>query len=155
MQWEIFRKIFYESREGNRIYLIGDPKQAIYAFRGADVYTYLDARKDICGDARPVPLDENFRSTERLIRAYNLLLDQQAAPPFFTDEQIRYDAPVRSGLPDLDAVDSEGTAHRADHHRAGGGGQVGQGDGRAVPPPGRAASSPGRSGCSWEAGGSS
>ena len=40
VQWEILRRAFH--RHGTLI-LIGDPKQAIYAFRGADVYSYLDA----------------------------------------------------------------------------------------------------------------
>ena len=40
IQWEILRRAF--AGHGNVI-LIGDPKQAIYAFRGADVYSYLDA----------------------------------------------------------------------------------------------------------------
>ena len=106
-QWDIFKKIFYESSAGNRIYLIGDPKQAIYGFRGADVYTYLEARKDICKKAAPIRLEENFRSTGSLIRAYNLLLDQNARQPFFSGE-IKYEYPVKSGLKEMQALDSSG-----------------------------------------------
>ena len=46
LQWKIFRRIFVEG-EKNPIYLIGDPKQAIYSFRGADVFTYLAARDEL------------------------------------------------------------------------------------------------------------
>ena len=45
IQWEIFRTIFDE-RAAAPLYLVGDPKQAIYGFRGADVATYV-------GPARP------------------------------------------------------------------------------------------------------
>jgi exodeoxyribonuclease V beta subunit len=50
VQWQIFRKIFLcenKNRMQNLLFLIGDPKQAIYAFRGADVYAYLDARQEM------------------------------------------------------------------------------------------------------------
>ncbi len=43
MQWDIVRRAFGSG--GVTLVLIGDPKQAIYAFRGADVYAYLDAAK--------------------------------------------------------------------------------------------------------------
>ncbi len=49
--------------------MIGDPKQAIYAFRGADIHTYLAARGD-ASDA-PYTLGKNYRSTEALVRAVN------------------------------------------------------------------------------------
>ena len=55
VQWKIFRKVFFESGGANPLFLIGDPKQAIYAFRGADVEAYLAARKEIldAGGTRP------------------------------------------------------------------------------------------------------
>ena len=43
IQWEILRRAFVDDGAGGTLVLIGDPKQAIYAFRGADVYAYLDA----------------------------------------------------------------------------------------------------------------
>ncbi|TDB04270.1 exodeoxyribonuclease V subunit beta [Halomonas marinisediminis] len=51
------------------ILLIGDPKQAIYAFRGADIHTYLQARRDTAG--RHVTLATNFRSAEAMVSAVN------------------------------------------------------------------------------------
>ena len=51
------------------ILLIGDPKQAIYAFRGADIHTYLQARRDTAG--RHVTLGTNFRSATAMVAAAN------------------------------------------------------------------------------------
>ena len=45
-QWNIFKNVFLESQD-HRLIVIGDPKQAIYSFRGADIFTYLQARKKI------------------------------------------------------------------------------------------------------------
>jgi exodeoxyribonuclease V beta subunit len=68
VQWRIVRRAFGEG--GITLVLIGDPKQAIYAFRGADVYAYLDAARS----ARERPtLDVNWRSDQRLIDAYDAL----------------------------------------------------------------------------------
>ena len=49
--------------------MIGDPKQAIYAFRGADIHTYLQARAATAG--RHYTLATNFRSTRAVVEAVN------------------------------------------------------------------------------------
>jgi exodeoxyribonuclease V beta subunit len=54
--------------------MIGDPKQAIYAFRGADIHTYLQARQDTAG--RHYTLGRNFRSSTALVDAVNRLFKQ-------------------------------------------------------------------------------
>jgi exodeoxyribonuclease V beta subunit len=96
------------------MFVIGDPKQAIYAFRGADVYTYIDACDAMMAGAteeRPcvtLRLEYNFRSTSSLIEGYNKILEQTAQQPFFTGESIRYDHPVRCGDEDQVAIDAEG-----------------------------------------------
>ena len=59
--------------------LIGDPKQAIYAFRGADIHTYLAARRDTTG--RHYTLDTNFRSTQSMVDAVNHCFGQAEARP--------------------------------------------------------------------------
>ncbi|HOX42180.1 MAG TPA: UvrD-helicase domain-containing protein [Myxococcota bacterium] len=51
VQWDIFRRLFADSPE-HRLVLIGDPKQAIYAFRGADVFVYRAAGEHTRADAR-------------------------------------------------------------------------------------------------------
>src|SRR5690606_11858213 len=42
-QWDIFRRVFAGPDGDAALFLIGDPKQAIYGFRGGDVHTYLQA----------------------------------------------------------------------------------------------------------------
>lgn len=80
VQYAILRRLFVET--GRALLLVGDPKQAIYKFRGADVYTYLGARAD--ADSR-FGLTVNRRSTPELLRAINTLFDR-AASPFLVDE---------------------------------------------------------------------
>jgi exodeoxyribonuclease V beta subunit len=102
LQWQIFERIFYESGGRNVFYLIGDPKQAIYGFRGADVGAYLEAARRVSGDdPDPLVLEHNYRSTENLVGAYNAIFDQQADPPFFDHDEITYDHPVDCGQPEL------------------------------------------------------
>lgn len=107
-QWAIFRKLFFDSEGRCLLYLIGDPKQAIYGFRGADVNTYLAARWTVLGSGGArVVIDRNFRSTADLIDGYNAILDQGASEPFFTGE-IRYDEPVACGNSKLAATGPDG-----------------------------------------------
>jgi exodeoxyribonuclease V beta subunit len=68
VQWDIMRRAFGEG-DGTLV-LIGDPKQAIYAFRGADVYAYLEAAE--AADARAT-LEINWRSDQGLIDAYDAM----------------------------------------------------------------------------------
>ncbi|HYR80324.1 MAG TPA: UvrD-helicase domain-containing protein, partial [Candidatus Dormibacteraeota bacterium] len=106
LQWKIFRRIFIEG-ERNFIHLIGDPKQAIYSFRGADVFTYLAARNELMArKATVVSLSANFRSTEKLIAAVNSILRQDEMPPFFTGD-IRYESPVTCGRQKSHTSDGE------------------------------------------------
>ncbi|MCU0615227.1 MAG: UvrD-helicase domain-containing protein, partial [Desulfobacterales bacterium] len=91
IQWQIFRKIFLrEHKNGlqNLLFLIGDPKQAIYAFRGADVYAYLEARKEMerlenKGAANCYRLTTNWRSEPALISLFNQLF---STPDWFASE---------------------------------------------------------------------
>ncbi len=69
VQWDIMRRAFGDG--GTTLVLIGDPKQAIYAFRGADVYAYLEAANR--ADKRAT-LEINWRSDQGLIDAYDALL---------------------------------------------------------------------------------
>src|SRR5581483_5888922 len=71
VQWDVVRRAF--GTGATTLVLIGDPKQAVYAFRGADVYAYLEAARLA---TTSYTLDENWRSDEDLIDAYNLLLDK-------------------------------------------------------------------------------
>jgi exodeoxyribonuclease V beta subunit len=68
VQWQILRSAFHGHRT---LVLIGDPKQAIYAFRGGDVVAYLAARED--ADAAAT-LGRSWRSDEPLLRGLDRLM---------------------------------------------------------------------------------
>ena len=106
IQWSIFRRIFTGSPATHALTVIGDPKQAIYGFRGADVHAYLDARHALVEQgAAHVVLDRNFRSTKDMVAAANLIFDQRAE--FFrSGSGIGYHDPVRCGRTDL-ALDND------------------------------------------------
>ena len=75
LQWEIFRAVFTpgpDEEPTHRLYLIGDPKQAIYAFRGANVHVYLRARQ---AADHAFTMTRNFRSDRSLIDGLNHLMD--------------------------------------------------------------------------------
>ncbi|WP_460890680.1 exodeoxyribonuclease V subunit beta, partial [Ramlibacter alkalitolerans] len=78
VQYEIFRTV-YQGHEDVALILIGDPKQAIYAFRGADIHTYLQARRDTAG--HHTTLGTNFRSTTDMVDAVNHLFLQAEQRP--------------------------------------------------------------------------
>jgi exodeoxyribonuclease V beta subunit len=63
--------------QDSAVVLIGDPKQAIYAFRGADIHTYLAARRDTAG--RHATLGTNFRSTQDMVEGVNRFFQQAEA----------------------------------------------------------------------------
>jgi len=75
VQWSIFRRVFLESSK-NRLFIIGDPKQAIYSFRGADIHTYYEAAETIQSltktDTACYQLPINRRSAPQLIKDSNL-----------------------------------------------------------------------------------
>ena len=89
--------------------MIGDPKQSIYGFRGADLATYAAARDEIAPDAAPVRLRRNFRSSPAMIDAANGVLDPEASTPFFSGDLV-YE-PALCGRPEL-ASDEEGVPVR-------------------------------------------
>src|SRR5579885_1378186 len=68
IQYAILRRIW--GGQGLPVFLVGDPKQAIYGFRGADVFAYLRARREAQG---PYPLDVTWRAAPRLVEALNAL----------------------------------------------------------------------------------
>lgn len=73
-QWFIFSSVF--AAPSQYLYLIGDPKQAIYKFRGADIYAYLDAQKQA---EHHFTLGKNWRSHPQLVEAVNSLLQREQA----------------------------------------------------------------------------
>ncbi|MCD8472486.1 UvrD-helicase domain-containing protein [Xylella taiwanensis] len=86
-QWRIFHHVFGDAALVHTagltpaLFLIGDPKQAIYGFRGGDVHTYLAAAARA---ERAPPLERNFRSRPVLLRAIQALYAQGGEDAFLT-----------------------------------------------------------------------
>ena len=97
-QWNIFKRIFssnvntIEEGPGPRqgfLLVVGDPKQAIYSFRGADIGTYLTAREEITGGKAESPykrtLGATYRSTPQMVQAFNAFF---SIPEWFGDMKV-------------------------------------------------------------------
>lgn len=90
-QYDIFRRIYTQEKK-NGLLMIGDPKQAIYSFRGADLFTYLKVKKQTPA-TKLFTLDTNYRSTDRMVGAINMLF---SGPNPFLQEGISHIA-LKSG----------------------------------------------------------
>jgi exodeoxyribonuclease V beta subunit len=86
-QWEIFNTLFGPKFATGEHFLlmVGDPKQSIYGFRGADVRTYCSAIK-LAKEILTLP--DNYRSSPRMVAAFNTLF---ARDGFFATKEITYD----------------------------------------------------------------
>jgi len=80
-QWRIFASTFSEKP----LILVGDPKQSIYAFRGADITAYRAARE--AADKRVFKLDTNYRSDTGLVEATEAFFTQNSEP-FAVDKEV-------------------------------------------------------------------
>ena len=85
VQFDIFRKIYADPTRP--LFMIGDPKQAIYSFRGADIFAYLKAAAEVEDDKR-FTLTNNWRSTPDLLAAFNAVFANDFKPFLF--EEIAY-----------------------------------------------------------------
>ncbi|MBV1877886.1 MAG: exodeoxyribonuclease V subunit beta [Pseudomonadales bacterium] len=102
IQFEIFSKI-YPDKSQHALFYIGDPKQAIYQFRGADIYTYINAKRQI--DDKIYSLATNWRSTLGLVDAVNQLFHQ---PNIFGDDKDIPFTPANS----FEALDAANTKEK-------------------------------------------
>ncbi len=82
VQYRIFERI-YLPEGGKSLSLIGDPKQAIYSFRGGDIFTYMRARR--LSAVRHCDLRTNWRAQPDLVRAVNTLFTRRPDPFIFGD----------------------------------------------------------------------
>lgn len=89
VQYRIFSTLFQHSgySSDTALFLIGDPKQAIYSFRGADVFAYLEAASNVTPERR-FTMGTNYRSDERLVAAVNALFLRHPRP--FSYEEMQY-----------------------------------------------------------------
>lgn len=96
-QYNIFREIYPQSEGPHAMVMVGDPKQAIYSFRGGDVFTYLHARSETPMEAQ-YTLPRNFRSRPSMIEAINRLFSPSHSIPFL-DSSIPF-RPAEPGVPE-------------------------------------------------------
>jgi len=105
-QFEIFKSLFMNPDTNHRLIMIGDPKQAIYEFRGADLNTYLNARK-LAVDT--FLLDKTYRSPQPLVEAVNAIFRASDA---FLNPELSF-TPSVSGLPGDVSLEVDGTPEPA------------------------------------------
>ncbi len=99
LQYQIFSLIYQQDAEqinsNQALLMIGDPKQAIYAFRGADIHTYIDARQQT---PNHYSLDTNYRSSRNMVKGVNQLFGQHADP--FINQAIPFETVAPSAFAD-------------------------------------------------------
>ncbi|MBK1875834.1 exodeoxyribonuclease V subunit beta [Pelagicoccus mobilis] len=106
-QLQIAKALFGEGE--HYLFYIGDPKQAIYRFRGADIYAYFQATES--GKLKRIELTKNYRSTPPLIHAVNTVFEESETG--FVDDRIRF-TPVEAGL-ESDTADVRAPALFIEH----------------------------------------
>ena len=104
-QYRIFDLLYRvaDNDPARGLFLIGDPKQSIYGFRGADIHSYLSARRATQG--RHYQLGTNYRSTRQLVAAVNQLF--RHAEGNYAAGAFRFRKGEENPLP-FDAVDAAG-----------------------------------------------
>jgi len=94
VQWNIFRTLFLEGKNSATLVVVGDPKQAIYKFRGADVFVYLAARHELeRRDAVIGQLATNYRSNAALLEFQNQLFSSAKVQSVWQAAEIHYHTP--------------------------------------------------------------
>ncbi|MCK5507972.1 MAG: UvrD-helicase domain-containing protein, partial [Desulfobacterales bacterium] len=95
VQYEIFKRIF--SSQDSILFMIGDPKQAIYSFRGADIFSYMNAASN--ADFQ-YTLTENWRSESSLIKAVNTIFSSVNRPFIFDEIPFEKAKPAKADIID-------------------------------------------------------
>ncbi|OCG21163.1 exodeoxyribonuclease V subunit beta [Gilliamella sp. wkB108] len=81
VQYQIFDRIYRYQNQDSGLLFIGDPKQAIYSFRGADIFTYLKAKQSV--GENHFTMDVNWRSSASMVTAVNQLFAYHEKPFIF------------------------------------------------------------------------
>lgn len=95
VQYEVFRRAFLEGEGAVPVYFIGDPKQAIYAFRGGDIYAFRGAAEAV-PEERRWSLGENHRSSPGLVGVVNALFADEGGGYTFGDRTMAYPGDIRA-----------------------------------------------------------
>lgn len=93
IQYGIFSKIY--GQQNTTLAMIGDPKQAIYGFRGADIFTYIGAKEAVQSDQQ-FTLGTNFRSSTDIVNSVNSLFGKHANS-FIYNDAIPFNAVAAKG----------------------------------------------------------
>jgi len=101
VQFEIFRELFGETGK-HWLYLIGDPKQSIYRFRGADLEAYFDFAKKT--KAVKYSLDTNYRTVTPLVEAVNDFFSKSDEPFLHSELLFSPVKPNREGEVDKEKI---------------------------------------------------
>lgn len=108
MQWEIIRHLCTTGDDQqyapDKLFLVGDEKQAIYSFRGGDVATFARARRELALSAersgtssyRSVVFEENFRSCQRLVDSFNFLFEKLLGSGEVEDYEALFQSMVKA-----------------------------------------------------------
>ena len=108
VQWQIFERLFLHNETVSSLFLVGDPKQAIYRFRKADIYTYLQAAEKL-GPCAKFYLDTNFRSDKHLVHSLNKLFLENTSPWLtlpLRGESLQY-LSVEAGLDNIATIQDD------------------------------------------------
>ncbi len=110
-QYAIFQHIYRDRDASAYLWLvIGDPKQAIYGFRGADIDIYIDAKEAIAESHRHT-LGTNFRSSQGMVDATNCLFDtsplSDTEAGVFGHELIPFQPVAANGRNEIFEIDGE------------------------------------------------
>jgi len=119
LQYRLFDRIYRtaDNDAHSALLLIGDPKQSIYGFRGADIYSYLRARE--ATEGRHYVLDVNYRSTHAVVQAVNAWFEQAEQRPGLAAFMFRHwqHGEMHNPLP-FDPVSANGRKEQLVNHGA-------------------------------------
>jgi len=112
-QWHIFKWLFLaQDPSEHRLWVIGDPKQSIYGFRGADVSTYMNAREVMQQTgALSYRLNTNYRSIPALVTGFNhffsVVKDPDSPAYWYPEDSIKVEAANRDKIPELPRLEQD------------------------------------------------
>ena len=102
IQYAIFRKVF--GTGSSILFLIGDPKQAIYGFRGADIFAYMKAKGDVISR---YTLSANWRADPDLITAINAIFSKAEHPFVYNEIPFQPAVPATREVPEILMMDGQ------------------------------------------------